>query len=134
MPGSEVGDTRILIAEDEPHVSRLLEFVLRSAGYVVDCVGDGADAIARVSATTPDVLLLDLGLPTRTGRDVLRAIAGEHRRPIVIVLTAGIEDHLADDMRNRGADALLAKPVAPTTLISCLASLGAGPRRRGVVA
>jgi len=126
--------SRILIVEDEPHVSRLLEFVLVSAGYDVDCVGDGDEAVLALALTPPDVLLLDLGLPKRSGREVLRGLPSGPARPIVIVLTAGLQDHLADEMRTGGADALLAKPVAPTTLILRLASLGVGPLERGAAA
>jgi len=126
--------SRILIVEDEPHVSRLLEFVLVSAGYDVDCVGDGDEAVIALAQAPPDVLLLDLGLPKRSGRDILRGLPSGPARPIVIVLTAGLQDYLADEMRAGGADALLAKPVAPTTLIARLASLGVGPLARGAAA
>jgi two-component system phosphate regulon response regulator PhoB len=70
-------ERRVVIIEDERDVSRLLEFNLRGAGFVVTTGQTGAEGLAIVRATPPDVVVLDLMLPDQSGYDVCRQIRAD---------------------------------------------------------
>lgn len=80
--------TRILIAEDEPRISAFVSRGLESAGYATIIVDDGADALERALAGDIDLLLLDVGLPTIDGFEVLIRLRGQGSVLPVIMLTA----------------------------------------------
>jgi CheY-like chemotaxis protein len=65
---------RILVVEDDPEVRSLLSMILRCAGYTVDAVSDGYDALLMLEHTKPDLVLLDLMLPGMDGSEVVEAI------------------------------------------------------------
>lgn len=101
---------RILIAEDEARIASFVEKGLRANGYVTTVVDNGDDALAMARSDLFDLLVLDLGLPSRDGLDVLAALrAGASRMPVVI-LTArdGVEDTVAGF--ESGADDYVTKP------------------------
>jgi len=64
----------ILIAEDDPAIAEVLTYTLRSGGYAVDCVHNGADADAALLTCDFDLLILDLGLPDMDGSSVCRQV------------------------------------------------------------
>ncbi|HEY0189905.1 MAG TPA: response regulator, partial [Kofleriaceae bacterium] len=70
-------DRRVVIIEDERDVARLLEFNLRSAGFEVASAANGTDGLAAVLQHRPDVVILDLMLPDRSGYDVCKAIRAD---------------------------------------------------------
>ncbi len=102
--------TRILIVEDEERIVSFLEKGLRSNGYTTVAVGDGDSAVALARDDSFDLLILDLGLPGRDGRDVLRTVRARGERLPILVLTArdGIEDTVGS--LEQGADDYLTKP------------------------
>jgi DNA-binding response OmpR family regulator len=102
--------TRILIAEDEERIVSFLEKGLRAQGYTTLSVATGVDAAALARDDTFDLLILDLGLPLRDGRAVLREIRARGERLPVIVLTArdGIDDTVGS--LEQGADDYVTKP------------------------
>ena len=102
--------TRILIVEDEDRIVSFLEKGLRSNGYTTVAVGDGDSAVALARDDSFDLLILDLGLPGRDGRDVLRTVRARGERLPILVLTArdGIEDTVGS--LEQGADDYLTKP------------------------
>lgn len=79
---------RILVAEDEPRIASFIERGLTSAGYHVETVQDGVDALAKARSGDYDLLLLDLGLPGLDGYDVLRRLRANDAALPVIILTA----------------------------------------------
>jgi DNA-binding NtrC family response regulator len=110
---------RVLVVEDDKSVRRTLERVLESEGHEVESEGDGERAAARLAANPPDIMLLDLGLPSRDGLEVLAGMAAmPSPRPPVIVVTA------RDDMEStvtafaRGAYDVLIKPIDLHELIA----------------
>jgi two-component system response regulator ArlR len=117
---------KILVVEDERHIARFLEFVLQRQGFAVDSVFDGAVAEAKVQSTIYAAILLDLGLPGRSGLEVLSFIRSlaQPARPIVIVLTAKSSGDVLSQVLAAGADAYCPKPVAPSTLLKRLRELG----------
>ncbi|HET7506010.1 MAG TPA: response regulator [Kofleriaceae bacterium] len=70
-------ERRVVIIEDERDVARLLEFNLRSAGFDVSSAGTGAEGLAAVRSTQPDVVVLDLMLPDQSGYEVCRALRSD---------------------------------------------------------
>jgi two-component system OmpR family response regulator len=107
---------RILIAEDDAIIADGLTQSLRHSGYAVDCARSGSEADAALAAGQYDVLILDLGLPTLNGFEVLKRLRGRHSKVPVLILTA--LDAVSDRVRglDLGADDYLAKPFALSEL------------------
>ena len=101
---------RILIAEDEPRIVSFLEKGLQAEGYTTMAVGDGIEAASIARDEAFDLLILDLGLPGRDGREVLRELRSRGERLPVIILTArdGIDDTVGS--LEQGADDYVTKP------------------------
>ena len=99
-------------------LARLVEQTLREEGYEVEVAHDGDDALEAALDRTPDVVILDLGLPGRDGVQVCRDIRAEGLRVPVIMLTA--RDALADRVAglDAGADDYLVKPFAFEELLA----------------
>jgi two-component system copper resistance phosphate regulon response regulator CusR len=102
--------TRILIAEDEERIVSFLEKGFGANGYTTVAVGDGASAIALARDDAFDLMILDLGLPGRDGRAVLREVRRRGERMPIIVLTArdGVDDTVGS--LEEGADDYVTKP------------------------
>ena len=116
---------RILVADDEPALLRLLEFVLGRRGYVIQGVSNGDAAIDMLEADCPDLAILDVMMPGRDGFEVLKFIREtDHLAGLpVVLLTARAQ---LDDIQqglSLGADAYLAKPFDPEELLSVVESL-----------
>lgn len=103
---------RILIVEDSVALAGGLAAVLKSGGYAVDTVGDGASALAVLAAERFDLVILDLNLPDMDGLDVLRTLRARAIQTSVLVLSARGE--LDERVRglDLGADDYLTKPFA----------------------
>jgi DNA-binding response OmpR family regulator len=100
----------VLIAEDDESVARFLRQALREAGYVIQCTGDGAEALALALAFDFDLILLDVMLPGKDGFQVCEQLRGRGNATPVLILTA--RDSLEDKIEglDRGADDYLVKP------------------------
>ncbi len=100
----------ILVAEDHPSVAEALVGALRKSGYAVDCVGDGDEADAALEANEFDLLILDIGLPRRSGLEVLKRLRSRKSALPVLILTAldSVKDMVAG--LDAGADDYLSKP------------------------
>jgi two-component system OmpR family response regulator len=101
---------RILVAEDDPSLAEGLVRSLRQAGYAVDCVKNGEEADSALEANEFDLLILDLGLPKKSGLEVLKRLRARKRTTTVLILTA--RDSVSDRVTglDAGADDYLAKP------------------------
>jgi DNA-binding response OmpR family regulator len=111
---------RILIVDDEPNIVLALEFLMKRQGHQVVVAGDGAAALAAMSAATPDLVILDVMLPRLDGFEVCRRIRAEARwRDVkVVMLTAkGRETEVAKGM-GLGADAYVTKPFSTKDLVA----------------
>ena len=100
---------RILIVEDDNMLAKVIGDNLRFAGYEVSAAADGHDAVARLRTFQPDLVLLDLMLPDRSGFDLCGVLRQGGRTPVVI-LSARAQK--ADKLRGLklGADDYLTKP------------------------
>jgi DNA-binding response OmpR family regulator len=118
---------RLLLVEDDRMIGESLREALRGHGFAADWVRDGRAADAVLASERFDAVLLDLGLPQRSGLDVLRALRARGDATPVIVVTA--RDALADKVAglDAGADDYLVKPIE---LDELLARLRAVERRR----
>jgi two-component system OmpR family response regulator len=101
---------RVLLIEDDRMVGAAVEQALKDAAYAVDWVTDGESAIEAAEVEAYDVALLDLGLPVRDGREVLRRLRSIGRVLPVIIVTArdGLDDRV--DGLDLGADDYMVKP------------------------
>ncbi|MGD8361536.1 MAG: response regulator transcription factor [Gemmatimonadota bacterium] len=129
MPDSEVSSprrNRILVADDEPHIRRILATILESGGFVVDQVGDGAAAMERLSGEVPyEMALLDLMMPGLTGLQVLEKIPLlPHRDGLaVVILTAKGQDADREAAFRLGARDFMTKPFSPKKLLARIRQL-----------
>jgi two-component system KDP operon response regulator KdpE len=116
---------RVLVVDDEVGLARALAITLRAVGWEVQVAGDGRSALREAAAFHPDVVLLDLGLPDISGLDVIQALRGWTRVPIV-VLSARQHGEDKVDALDAGADDYVTKPFGMDEL---LARLRAAVRR-----
>lgn len=107
---------RILFAEDDPLLADWIMRVLRQSGYIVDWACDGAQADRWLCDQNYDLVVLDLGLPSLKGCEVLQRLRQRKKRQPVLVLSAN--DALDERVRllDLGADDYLVKPVAMSEL------------------
>ncbi len=111
----------ILVADDEPHIRRILVTLLEAASFEVDSVADGPAALEQLESQRPyDLVLLDIMMPGATGLEVLdRLRALDHRRSVpVVILTAKGQDADRDEAFNLGADDFVTKPFSPKKLLA----------------
>src|SRR5215469_2109170 len=108
---------RILVADDDPLVVRLVRTHLTRAGYQVLTAGTGPEARAAAADEQPDLVILDLMLPHLDGYEVCRRIREFSLVPIVMLTARGEQ---ADKLRGfeMGADDYLTKPFAPAELLA----------------
>ena len=111
--------TRVLVVDDEPGLVHALAINLRAHGWDVATAADGARALDLAATFTPDVVLLDLGLPDISGLDVIAGIRGWSRVPIV-VLSARQDGEDKVDALDAGADDYVTKPFAMNELLARL--------------
>lgn len=116
---------RILLADDSSHAQRMGERILREEGYEVVSVTDGETALLRLSDVDPDVIVVDVFLPKRSGLDICRSVKSQPRHAHVrIVLTAGmLETFDEQEARTAGADAILKKPFEASVVLETIRPL-----------
>jgi two-component system KDP operon response regulator KdpE len=112
-----VRDTRILIVDDEPAIGRALRPALQGHGFVVAVAVTGADGLAQTDAFSPDLILLDLGLPDIDGQQLLGALRLRTSAPIIILSVRGAEREKIAALDN-GADDYLTKPFGMGELLA----------------
>ena len=117
---------RILVADDEPNIVRLLRLYLRNEGHEVVAASDGREALDRFREVAPDLVLLDLMMPGLDGFEVCAAIRRESNVP-VLMLTARSEDVDKVVGLEMGADDYITKPFNPREVV---ARVKAALRRR----
>lgn len=113
---------RILVADDDPPLRRVLGKILTAAGYEVILVEDGKAAIERAEREKPDLVITDALMPRMHGFLVAKALKALESPPKVILLTAVYtKDHYKQEARERyGADDLLIKPFGVAELLDCI--------------
>lgn len=122
-------ETKILIVEDERHITKFLEFILAKEGCEIMSASDGKKALELLDLFNPDGILLDLGLPDINGIDLLNEIRSNQTfsETKVIVLSATLYEGISEQLNEAGADAQCSKPIAPSTLVRTLQKLNLLP-------
>ena len=116
----EATSRRILLVDDDRGLRHALSALLTEAGHVVETAGDGPDALALLSDRTFDIVLLDIGLPTMSGLDVLAHARALATPPLVIMMTADDTPETVLESVRRQAFRYLRKPFPPATIVDVI--------------
>lgn|SRR6185312_10883759 len=111
---------KILIADDEPDILEIISYNLNNEGYQVFTAKDGNEAIEKAKEVHPDLIILDIMMPYKSGVDVCRVLRSQtaFEDTLIIFLTALNDDTTQIKSLEIGADDYITKPVSPKVLIS----------------
>lgn len=125
---NESGRLRVLLADDQPLLRMGFRLILEGEDgiEVVGEASDGADAVRQVGHLDPDVVLMDVRMPTLDGIEATRAITGAGARARIIILTTFDLDEYAFAGLQAGASAFLLKDVAPAELVQAVRVVASG--------
>jgi DNA-binding response OmpR family regulator len=121
---------KILIVEDDPHLSEALEQIMKDQGYFTDAVDNGMDGLYYASNNDYDVIVLDVMLPKMNGFDVIKMLRKQKIATPTIMLTAKSETDDKIEGLDSGADDYMVKPFSPKELLARVRALS---RRTGEV-
>jgi DNA-binding response OmpR family regulator len=116
---------KILIADDEPNIVISLEYLMKREGYTVLVARDGQDALDTIARERPDLVLLDVMMPKKSGFEVCQAVRAseELQATKILMLTAkGRDTDLAKGLA-LGADAYMTKPFSTRELVQKVAEM-----------
>ncbi len=108
---------QVLLIEDEPHIAEAIRYVLTRDGWEVRHHGDGGDAMEVIRQVGPDVLVLDVMLPGRSGYEILQDLRRDPALaalPVLVLTARGIQDG------PEGATRVMAKPFANADVVSAV--------------
>ena len=111
---------KILIADDEPDILEILDYNLRKEGYEVIRAANGDEALEQAKAQKPDLIVLDIMMPKRTGLEVCEILRNQEafRDTLIIMLTALSDENSHIKGLESGADDYVNKPISPKVLTS----------------
>ena len=110
---------KILIVDDEPNIVISLEFLMKKEGFAVAVASDGDEALALVASFNPDLLLLEVMMPKKSGCEGCEALRGDPERAglkIVMLTAKGRDTEMAKGLAI-GADAYVTKPFSTKELV-----------------
>jgi two-component system response regulator MprA len=118
-----MAEAAILVVDDDAPIRRMLDRTLSAEGYAVETAADGGAALAAVERSTPDLVVLDVGMPGVDGLAVSRRLRGKGLSVPVLLLTArdSVPDRVAG--LDAGADDYLVKPFATEELLARVRAL-----------
>src|SRR5712691_1932977 len=110
---------KVLIADDEPHIVISLEFLMEHCGYVVSVARNGEEALQQVETFKPDLILLDVMLPLRSGFDVCQKIRENAALQATKIIMLTAKGHAAEIAKGYalGADVYVTKPFGTKELL-----------------
>ena len=111
---------KILIVDDEPNIVISLEFLMKKEGFEVAVAGDGEEALTKAAAFAPDLILLDVMMPKKSGFEVCEALRSDPARAglLIVMLTAKGRDTEVAKGLALGADAYVTKPFSTKDLLA----------------
>ena len=123
--------TRILVADDDPSILRLLQLNFELEGFEVHTASDGDEALAKARSSAPDVIVLDVMMPGTDGLEVCRRLKEDETMRVVpiILLTARGQEQERRDGLAVGASEYVMKPFDPDRLIGVVKGTLAGAGR-----
>lgn len=115
----------VLLIEDEPNIIEAITYVLRQDGWEVTAHSDGTSAVARVTSVKPDVVILDVMLPGRSGFDILRELrsAETTQRMPILMLTAKGQSKDREAAEKSGASHFMTKPFSNSEMLDAVRAL-----------
>jgi len=114
---------KILVVDDERPIVEAISYNLRKEGYEVMTAADAQECVAVARRQPPDLVLLDIMLPSGSGLDVCRQLRLEHGNIPVLLLTAKVQNSDQRRFADLGVEAVLFKPFDPMTLSAQIASV-----------
>ena len=111
---------KILVVDDEPDIRDLLSFYLKKNGFLVYTASNGEEGIAEAIKHHPDLIILDIMMPSMDGIEACRILKNmvTFQNTIIVFLTARVEEYSEIAGFNVGADDYISKPVKPNALVS----------------
>ena len=115
----------VLLIEDEPNIIEAVSFILSRDGWQVKTHSNGHDAMQNVRAGAPDLILLDVRLPGKSGHDILKEIRADadFAKTPVLMLTARGQEKDKDAADRAGADRYMTKPFSNADLLAAVREL-----------
>jgi len=110
----------VLIVEDEPNIIESLSFLLERAGFVVSSEQNGGMAMQQIRNLNPDLVILDVMLPNRSGFDILRDISDLTEPPHVLMLTAKGQARDRQTATEIGVTRFMTKPFANAEIVAAV--------------
>lgn len=113
---------KIITVDDSPSVRKMVEFSLKSKGYVMGSAGDGLEALELMRQEPFDAVILDVNMPRMNGLEFLETMRNDENLaaiPVIMLTTEG-QDEDRDKAMALGATAYIVKPFKPTQLLSLL--------------
>jgi CheY-like chemotaxis protein len=112
-------NAKLLVVEDDALLRQAFRLLLEDRGYAVAEASSAAEAISTAASDTPDLVLLDLGLPDAPGLDVARELRKHARTSLIpiIALTGRVGAEEKEECLQAGCTSYLTKPIEPKTLI-----------------
>lgn len=116
---------RVLLADDSPHAQRMGERILREEGYEVVTVTDGETALLRLEDVDPDVILVDVFLPLKSGYEICRKVKADprHQHAGVVLIAGLLEPVDEEEAQKAGSDAVLKKPFEASIVLGTIRPL-----------
>ena len=116
---------RVLLVEDEPNIVEAIRFLLSRDGFQVDTHSDGQSALDAVARKSPDLIILDVMLPNRSGYEILQDLRAQQatRNLPVLMLTARGQKHDRDMAAQHGASAFMTKPFSNSEILDTVRGL-----------
>jgi two-component system, OmpR family, alkaline phosphatase synthesis response regulator PhoP len=113
-------EKKILIADDEPDILEILQYNLHAEGFEVTTAKNGNEAIEKAKRILPDLIILDIMMPGKTGMEVCNTLRSlpVFKNTLIIFLTALSDEGTEIKGLETGADDYLTKPVSPKVLVS----------------
>lgn len=114
-------DIDVCIVDDDPMVCQMLSMIIGEASYnhirVVDTANNGSEAIERIKATTPDIVLMDIAMPIMDGIDATRIIRSLPNPPHVLMLTSLNPSNTIERAVEAGAEGFISKTEDPRKIV-----------------
>jgi two-component system, OmpR family, alkaline phosphatase synthesis response regulator PhoP len=109
---------KVLVCDDEPYILESVSYVVREEGYNVITAEDGGEALRLAKAELPDLILLDIMMPTKNGFEVCRELKSDPatRGTYIVLLTAMGQERDEQEGFQCGADEYMTKPFSPRNL------------------